>query len=229
MMLLLALLALAQEPALTPEDEARAREIYENGATLYEEGLYEEAILAFEEAYAVSRRPALLYNIANAYERLGKWNEALDALNRYRVYAREEEREAIERRIRNLERRMAEQAAAAPPVSTTGSAPPPAPVDVTPPPEPVKARGGAGWVLLGAGGLLAVGGGTLAGTTWAESRGWIEAGDQERWERWRPANNAGVVVGGVGGALLLSGVVVVAIDGPALSVGPGGLSARFTW
>lgn len=98
--------AAAQEPADASED--RARELYQNGAILYEEGRYEEAILAWEAAYKLSGRPQLLFNIANAQERLGHWREALDYLNRYRAYARAEERDVLERRMRSLEDRIAE-------------------------------------------------------------------------------------------------------------------------
>ncbi len=105
----------AQEPALRAFEEenpdARARELYENGVILYKEGRYEDAIAAWREAWRLSRRPALLYNIANAQERLGQWKEALETLNRYRAFARASEREALDRRIRNLERRLGASAA----------------------------------------------------------------------------------------------------------------------
>ena len=49
-------------------DEVRAKELYRNGERLYEEGLYEDAVVAWERAYELSERPLLLYNIANALE-----------------------------------------------------------------------------------------------------------------------------------------------------------------
>lgn len=97
--------------------DARARELWENGAILYNEGRYEDAILAWDEAYHLSERPLILTNIANAQERLGLWQDALETLNRYRAYAPAGERDSLDRRIANLERRLAEQAQA-PPVST---------------------------------------------------------------------------------------------------------------
>ncbi len=114
-MLLLLSVALAQ----TDPDEVRARELYENGAILYEEGEYEEAIAAWEAAYALSEEPLLYYNIANAYERMGRYDEAIDALARYRAFAPTEEREALDRRLRNLETRRQEQAAATTPTPTS--------------------------------------------------------------------------------------------------------------
>jgi len=140
-------------------DDARARELYDNGATLYDEGRYEDAVSAFEEAYRLSKRPALLFNIANALERLARYDEALDVLSRYRAYAPADERETLDRRITMLERRAVEQKAAV--VATPPHAPTPAPVVVaTAAPEPAKtslfrplplAVSGAGLVALGIG------------------------------------------------------------------------------
>jgi tetratricopeptide (TPR) repeat protein len=150
------------------DDDARARELYQNGAVLYDEGRYEEAVLAFEEAYRLSARPALLFNIANALERAGHWQEALDVLARYRAYARADERETLDRRILSLERRIAENRAN-PPVAAPVKAesaptphPPPPPQTAAPTlfrPAPI-ALAGAGLVSLGVG--AALGGGALA-------------------------------------------------------------------
>lgn len=141
-------------------DDARARELYENGAILYEEGRYEDAVVAFEEAYRLSGRPALLFNIANALERAGRWSDALDVLSRYRAYAAADERPTLDRRITNLERRIAEQKAATPETAPT---PTPGPtVSPTPTPAPTSpwlrplplAVGGGGVLALGAAGVL---------------------------------------------------------------------------
>ncbi len=144
----------------TPDaNQERAKELYQNGSLLYDEGRYEDAIIAFQEAYRLSEQPKLLYNIAQAQERLGRYQDALDTLSRYRAYAPAEEREALDRRIRNLERRLEEQGTSTPPAPTATEQPAPAPV---PAPEPdsggvrvlpiaLYAVGGVG---LGAGALL---------------------------------------------------------------------------
>ena len=111
--MILALLALgspavAQE-AGEPSAEARgarAREIYENGTALYEEGLYEDAIAAFQESYRLAGLHPLLLNIANCYERLGRYPDAIAVLNRYRAFAEPHEREKIRTRIAEATRRM---------------------------------------------------------------------------------------------------------------------------
>lgn len=152
----------AQEP--TP-DEERAKELYNNGRQLYEEGRYEDAIAAWEEAYRVSNRALLLFNIANAYERIGAYQKAIDSLSRYRAFAPEDEREQLERRLRNLELRLAEQQAA---TAVAVRPPDPAPVEPAPEPEPApKDRVSVvPWLLVGAGGVaiasgLGVGGAAL--------------------------------------------------------------------
>ena len=90
--------------------ERQARALFEQGSLAYEEGRYEEAISAFEQAYGLSARPLLLYNIANAQERLGLLSEALDNLRYYREDAPADEIPVLDRRIRGLEDRVARQA-----------------------------------------------------------------------------------------------------------------------
>ena len=87
-------------------DERRARRLFAEGDRLYQEGRYEEAINAFEEAYSLSERPLLLFNIANAQERLGNWVDALENLRRYYDDAPAAERETLDARMRSLEERI---------------------------------------------------------------------------------------------------------------------------
>jgi tetratricopeptide (TPR) repeat protein len=96
LLLLLAMLAAAPAWADASSDE-RARQLYLNGATLYDEGEYALAVEAFEEAWRLSRRPGLLYNVAQAWQRLGDLDRAIDALNRYRVYATADEADQLRR------------------------------------------------------------------------------------------------------------------------------------
>ena len=107
--------------AMASEAEDRAKELYENGAILYTEGRYEDAIVAWDEAYRLSQRSQLLFNIANAQERLARWRDALETLNRYRAYAPADQRDALDRRIANLERRLAEFEATAAPIDSPRS------------------------------------------------------------------------------------------------------------
>ena len=108
--LTLALVVVGSPPlhAQTAADQ-EARALYQQGASLYDEGRYDEAVTVWTRAYDLSPRPLLLFNIANALERLGRMSEALDYLARYRPTAPDGERDKVDARIENLERRVAEQ------------------------------------------------------------------------------------------------------------------------
>jgi len=82
LILTLALLLGMTGPAAAQKsaDDERARELYDNGAILYEEGRYEDAIAAWKAAYDLSPKPLLLFNVANAYERIGGLLDAPEKL-----------------------------------------------------------------------------------------------------------------------------------------------------
>ncbi len=128
------------------EQDRHARELFLLGDDLYAQGRYEEALAAFEEAYELSQRPLLLFNIANAQERSGRWEEAMASLRAYLPHADEAERARIESRIASLERRVARLRAEEPPAPA--------------PEEPSRDR--AAPVLLAASGALLAGGVVLA-------------------------------------------------------------------
>ena len=67
----------------------------------------DEMIEAFRDAYALSKRPLLLFNLANAYERVGRYAKALESLRGYDPHALPDERDGISRRILNAESRVA--------------------------------------------------------------------------------------------------------------------------
>jgi hypothetical protein len=240
---LLARTALAQDPA---SDMARAKVLYENGAELYAEGLYEEAILAWKEGYSLSQLPDFLFNIAGAQERLGDWRSALDTLSRYRAFASAEERETLARRIRNLEERIA--ADGDKPAPTPPPQPAPAPAPAPAPVAPVTARrslepvvagslfglGGVGLVAGFVSGLGAAAAGREAEALCVDADGSflcpIGAADPLRRERAR-ALTADLAFG-LGSASLLGGVAVLVIPGgkegtASLRLGPGGAAVTF--
>lgn len=204
--------------APTQAELQRAREIFENGQSLYREGRYEDAMVAFEAAWKLSEKPGLLYNMASCSERLGHYQQAIDQLNRYRVYAEPGERVALERRLTNLELRLAENLEPEPP--------PPAP----PPPPPEPTFGRTGKALLIAGGTTAVIGGGVQIFTYTRSVGWVAEGDRQTWEAWQPVNLAAGSVAAVGGTLALTGIILgangISADTPRWAVGPGHLALR---
>ena len=92
------------------EGDNSAKTLFENGARAYQEGRDEDAVDLFLKAYALDPQPELLYNTAQAYERLG---DIRNALRCYRDYLRQgpsaQDRSFVETRVSNLERRLREQ------------------------------------------------------------------------------------------------------------------------
>lgn len=62
---------------------AAAREHFARGYALAESGNPEAAIGEFEQAYAASPKPSVLYNLGQAYAAAGRSSEAIDALERF--------------------------------------------------------------------------------------------------------------------------------------------------
>ena len=62
-------LALASTTVVASQDQAAAKELYEDGRKAFRLGRYQEAVTKFEEAYAASDNALLLYNIGLAYWR----------------------------------------------------------------------------------------------------------------------------------------------------------------
>jgi tetratricopeptide (TPR) repeat protein len=107
---LLSLLAFSQS-AFAKTDDERARDLFRNGKMLFDEERYEEALKAFEEAYKLSERHLLLYNIASTHEKLGDFEKAQKLLYEYRIYAPPEDQESLRLKIEGLEKSIEEQKA----------------------------------------------------------------------------------------------------------------------
>lgn len=160
--------AAAQQKTEKAANDVRARELFHKGDIAYAEGRYEEALRAFQEAYNLSERAQLLFNISNSLERLGRYQEAIDALEKYLASGKAKDRDVVNKRLDNLKRRVEEQEklareeeekrqreeeerrrreefAAA--TSNKGNTGPPAPPPA--PPAPVLP-----WILLGGGGAV---------------------------------------------------------------------------
>ncbi|MCE7894177.1 MAG: tetratricopeptide repeat protein [Sorangiineae bacterium PRO1] len=99
--------AVAKPDQPSAADDAKARSLFKQGDAAYAEGRYEDALGAFEEAYRLSHRPRLMFNIGNALERLGKLSEAADALEKYLPHAKPTERDVLSKRVQNLRKRAA--------------------------------------------------------------------------------------------------------------------------
>jgi menaquinone-dependent protoporphyrinogen IX oxidase len=88
---------------------AGARQHFVAGQDYYTQGRYKRAIEEFEEAYRLdSSKHLLLFNISQAYERMGELNKAVEYLKRYLDKApRADNRVSLENKIANLEARIA--------------------------------------------------------------------------------------------------------------------------
>jgi len=196
------------------DDDTLARRCFELGQTLYARADYEGAIKQFSEAYRLSRRPALLFNIARTRENLGQHEEAITV---YQQYLRTRPADAIEveARLANLrqlvERKRSEEAQLRLKLAPSSE----------PPPPPRYGGKWLAWSLAGAGAVALVTGGALAGLAKA-SESQVEDDTRKGLEyttvikpkedRGRALGIAGPVLLGVGGAALVSGVTLLILQ-----------------
>jgi Tetratricopeptide repeat/PEGA domain len=73
----------ARTVALADDIVDEAREHYKQGVTLYEEGKYDQASIAFERAYELKPHHKILWNIGQVENELGHYAAALAAYERY--------------------------------------------------------------------------------------------------------------------------------------------------
>jgi tetratricopeptide (TPR) repeat protein len=147
-------------------DMSEARALFLAGRVAFDEGRFETAIKYFEASYEQSKRPALLYNIGQCFDRLQRAAQALAAFERYLALAPDADNRAlVEARVQVLRAAVAEQARQAPVSATEPAAPsaPEAPRSDAPPTHSASAQH---WSLapsltLGAGALVALTGGVL--------------------------------------------------------------------
>lgn len=99
-------LALSLAPSFASAQDARA--LFVRGSTAYDNGDYEGAVAAWVEAYELDPRPLLQYNLAQAYERLNRLEEAAAAYELFIGGAPDDGRIAQARaRMLSLQERLA--------------------------------------------------------------------------------------------------------------------------
>ncbi len=137
----LATLAVASLVATSPawadaKSKARAKALYEEGLRHYNVAEYDEAIRAWKEAYLISKRPLLLFNLGQAYRLSGDCKQAMDFYDSYRREgATADNLKDLEEAEGVCKAKLAEKPAPAPtPTPAAPAAPTPA---VPPPPPPV--------------------------------------------------------------------------------------------
>jgi hypothetical protein len=101
---LLALACVLAGGAARADEADEARTHYQAAQHHYDEGRYDEAITEFEAAYRLKPHPNVLYNIAQAHERLLDYNQSVKYFERYLAEAPPdaEFRTAVSNRLRIL-------------------------------------------------------------------------------------------------------------------------------
>jgi tetratricopeptide (TPR) repeat protein len=215
-------IALAAPAAAQVKDAARARELYEEGARLYNLGQYESALRSFEQAYAISGAKPLLFNIAQAH-RLAGPSHCERALSAYETYLREDPQASnsveVQQRIDEMrtcaDRERANQPASAPPphAPANGDASKiengPSVAEHAAPTSSV-----APIVVTGVGAALTVTGGILywqARVKFDQARSICPCPDGQ-FSGWQAASYASYALLATGGAALLGGAIWWTLD-----------------
>lgn len=130
--------AFAQTGTAASADDDVAHGLFEAGNAAYAAGNYEEALRFFEQAYERSQRPALLYNIGQAADRLRDDDKVLASFKAYLDQVPDAaNRQEVEHRIGALKRARRARAASATPSPQSSRDPMPA----APTPAQVAAQG----------------------------------------------------------------------------------------
>lgn len=223
----------------TAGEDAEARNLFHAGDVAFREGRYENALDYLQRAYALSHRPALLYNIGTTLDRLRRDDEALAAFEQYlREVPETDNRLEVESRIAVLragvEARREEQASEGETERQT----------TTVGPSSQSAAGSedvGGWVLVGVGAAAIVAGAVLLGLAAADvaavenpAPGTYWSAVDDAYARSEGESIAGAVLLGVGGAAAIAGLVWALVPNEAsegtarleLVPAPGGVLAR---
>lgn len=122
----------AQDPDAPPTGgDAEARGLFMAAQVAFDEGRFESAVQYFLQAFRLSGRPELLYNIGNTYDRLQQPEEALRHFEQYlRERPDAENQRQVEARVRLLRQTLEARQAPSPSDAT-----PPAATITVPTPE----------------------------------------------------------------------------------------------
>jgi len=101
-------------PDVPSSHDEEAHGLFEAGSVAFRAGRFDAALDYFEQAYELSHRPELLFNIGQAHDRLRHDVEALDAFRRYRAaLPNADGAEGLDARIAVLEAALAADETAA--------------------------------------------------------------------------------------------------------------------
>lgn len=226
---------------LVQDDEARGH--FERGQAAFAEGEYETAITELKAAYAIEEAPILLYAWAQAERLAGDCDRAIELYARFLATSPPEAQE--EKARSNIEVcggdpdavYVPEEEEVAEPASDVP--PPPAGPEESDEPEP-EGPEILGPALLGGGGAFALTGGILLGVGLSQGNRAVDADTQDDFvdqtDGARSLYTAGIVLIGVGAAIMVGGAVRMGIVGakkknrdvafaPVLLPGGGGIGA----
>lgn len=218
-----------------------ARGLFQAGRASYDAGKYEDALKYFQQAYDLSQRPGLLYNIGQASDRLHDDRKTIEVFRLYLERVPEADNRAeVEGRLRSLERIVELEDAEARQQSTTDTSATNQ-VQVVPTSTPTESAsdgpGLAPWLVIGGGGAVLLTGVvlTVIGTGQIS-----DVENAERMSAWSDVSGkadsgpvlatTGVVLMSLGAVGAAAGVVwlLSADDGAPVQmvVGPGSITLR---
>lgn len=231
--LALVLVLLAGVPAAAQDgggDEDLARGHFHLGRAHFEAGRFADAAREFQQAYDISRRAALLYNVFLSHRDAGNLGAAIGALRQYLAEEQNiENRAALEQRLRTMEELHARQGDRPP----DGATPPPDPdegfdrtlpdpIGEEPRDEPEAGSWIPGWIIAAGGGAL-IAGGVVTGilTLGAQSDLDDRCPMRECTGDWEADRDSGQTLALVTDVLLIGGLAVAA-TGAILALTLGG-------
>ena len=112
-LVVLGLVAFVGPAAAQEGSDEEARMHFRLGRAYYDSGRFEEAANEFQQAYELSQRPQLLYNVFIAHRDAGELGEAIEALETYLELVPDAVgRESLEARLQSMRRLHRQQQAA---------------------------------------------------------------------------------------------------------------------
>ncbi len=242
---------IASAQAGTESDDSSdqvARGLFQAGRASYDAGKYEDALKYFQQAYDLSQRPGLLYNIGQAADRLHQDQKTIEVFRLYLERVPDADNRAeVEGRLRTLERLVAAEAAAqenATPTTPSGTdttAQHSTQVSLTPTSTSTQSDGPgiAPWLLIGGGGAVAVAGLVL---TLVGNGQIADVEDAERGSMWSSVEgkaDSGPTLATTGVVMLTLGVASAAVgvvwmlsasgeDHVEMVIGPGAIAIAGT-
>ena len=198
-----------------PETQVAAQEHFRQGQEAYDETRYSDAVREFQQAYDLSGRAELLYNIGIAHERLLDWGATIDAFESYlRLLPDAPNHDNVQARLELAWERLTASE------NSSATAPPSAPAVSAGETSSASAshagQSHAGPIaFLVAGGVVALGGGVLVGlgastlgdveSTPPETRQWSDA--EQDVARGNTLRTSGVIALSVGVVALTAGLI----------------------